>query len=368
LQVAGNAAGLLIGHLGIGGIEGAGWMFPAGVRAGRGIPQDKEVRAALHLKRGRAAQPTPRVEGEGRLQVRHAGGQAGGPDHAIAAQGLHAGRAIPESLQLQPIGLDAGDTGVQAQPDVPLLQGLAGLLAVEGLGNREQLGALLHQFDDGAARQQIGQLAGQFDAAGAGPHDPNPLQGRLLGVELFNPALDLGDVLQGAKADGVLADPRDAIGLQLAATGNHGAAVGQLASAVRRDRAVGAVDARGPLLDPNHAGARQEFAVAGGDLPAFQLSAEQFVEQGQKEKVLAGLEQHHRRVLCGGRQLQSGIETTEATADHHNSCGLNLGWGHGRRWRRRPGRTLTISPHIGRWCDDHVCLPLRTQLRSAAGL
>ena len=98
------------------------------------------------------------------------------------------------------------------------------------------------------------------------------------------------------------------------------------------------------------------------------LSAEQFVEQGQKEKVLAGLEQHHRRVLCGGRQLQSGIETTEATADHHNSCGLNLGWGHGRRWRRRPGRTLTISPHIGRWCDDNVCFPLRTQLRSAAGL
>jgi len=151
LQVAGNAAGLLIGHLGIGGIEGAAWVLAAGVRAGRGIPQDKEVLAALHLKRGRAAQPTPRVEGEGRLQVRHAGGQAGGPDHAIAAQGLHAGRAIPDALQLQSAGFHAGHTGVQSKADIPLLQGLAGLLAVEGLGNREQLRALLHQLDDGAA-------------------------------------------------------------------------------------------------------------------------------------------------------------------------------------------------------------------------
>ena len=72
----------------------------------------------------------------------------------------------------------------------------------------------------------------------------------------------------------------EAVGL--GSGGQHQPAEGQLPACAGMDQAVVRVNAHDPVLQPGNPFARQQGVVAGGDFPAAQFAAEQFIEKGEK--------------------------------------------------------------------------------------
>ena len=104
--------------------------------AGGGIAQGEHPFGADHPQFGVAGQPAAAIQADRRIQRRHAGSHATGPDHRLAAQAFHGGgrRGVgAAALQFKAIGQHRRHPGVGAQPHIALLQGQMGLLAVERL-------------------------------------------------------------------------------------------------------------------------------------------------------------------------------------------------------------------------------------------
>ena len=182
--------------------------------------------------------------------------------------------------------------------------------------------------------QQVGQFAGELHATGAGPHNRQALQGALLLLEPLHELLQAIHIRQAAEAEAVLLHTGDAVAGGLTAGGDHQFAVVQLAPGFGGELLGGGVDLAHALLQPHHAFAGQQLAVARSDLPAPQLLAEQLIEQGQKQEPLLWFDQQYRCVGGCSRQLQGGAQSAETASDHHNRLLFGLGW---RHWFRSGG-------------------------------
>ena len=273
------------------------------------------------LQAALAQQAALAVNGGSRVDLRGAKAEAGGPDHRLHVEVLLS--AGP--LQFKPVCLHRLHLGVAAQAYVTALQGAIRLFPVEGLGQRQQARALLDQIHDGAALELVGQFAGQLHAAGPSSHHGQPLQGASPFPQLADQALQALHIGQGSEAVAVLHHSGNTEAVGLGSGGQHQPAEGQLPACAGMDQAVVRVNAHDPVLQPGNPFARQQGVVARGDFPAAQFAAEQFIEQGQKQEAIVGIDQQNRWMLAPAGERQGCVEPAETASHNH----------HRGRYRRR---------------------------------
>ena len=233
---------------------------------------------------------------------------------------------LRQPLQHQPVGADFHHPGAGSHPHITPLQAQARLFPVEGVGLGQQGLPLFDQFHHGRGTGQIGQFAGQFHSRGAAPHHRQPLQGTAGLGQLGQQLLEALHIAEAAEAEGVAIGPGDPEAVGGSPGGQHQAFPAEAAAPRGLDGAACQVDPLDPVLQPAHALTRQHLVVAGGDLPAAQFAAQQFVEQGKEEEALARLHQQHRRVVALLGDGQGRVETAEPAAHHDHRAGCSLGW------------------------------------------
>ena len=246
------------------------------------------------------------------------------PDHPLHRQ--HLLLPFREPPQHHPVGADLHHPGAGSHPNITALQAEEGLFPVEGAGLGQQGLPLFDQFHHGGPAAQVGQLAGQFHPGGATPHHGQPLQGPPRFGQLGEQVLQALHISQAAEAHGVAFRPRHAEGVGGRAGGQHQAPPGQGGAGRGLQGAGRQVDPLHPVLQPAHAMAGQERVVAGGDLPAAQFTAQQLVEQWQKQELFTGLHQQHRRVVALLGEGKGCVQPSESAAHHHHGAGCPQGW------------------------------------------
>ena len=82
------------------------------------------------------------------------------------------------------------------------------------------------------------------------------------------------DIGKGAEAKGMLLDPGNTEGIATGTGGKHKAAVAQLMALSRVDLAVVRIDSLHLVFEPADALAGKQGLIAGGDLPAAQLTTQ----------------------------------------------------------------------------------------------